>query len=291
MTFSIIVPAYNAANTLSRLLDSLEKQTCRDFEVIVINDASTDGTATIARGYDCTLINLADNRGPAYCRNLGAKRASGEILLFTDSDCQAHRNWVENIRRIFSATDTDAIMGRLVIPPSTFVGDCISALGFPAGGAIGFDKIWRVDRQGFTRSLSSCNCAVRNTVFWEAGGFDESFPYAGGEDSYLAYRMVENRRRIRYCPEVLVHHEARNSIRGFMKWHFRRGASSFIFSSKISGRQRYVALRLWSTGNIIRRYAVDKKFPLIMVLLGVSTLFQGIGYLSAKHNTIKQDKR
>lgn len=283
MRFSVIVPAYNAEATLPTLLDSLSNQSFKDFEVIVVDDCSQDSTFRIAQSYHFNVIQLSENHGPAYCRNMGAKSARGDIFVFTDSDCRANRNWLKNIQRHFSQNDTEAIMGRLVILPSTFLGDSISALGFPAGGAIGFDKIWKVDRDGFTTSLSSCNCAIRKDVFWNIGGFDESFPYAGGEDSLMALRLTTLNYRIRYVPDVLAYHEARGSLGDFLKWQFRRGISSYIFSTKVANKKDFVSLRLWSTRNIMRRYCTDKKFPLILFLLGTGFLVQCIGFLFANY--------
>ena len=283
MKFSVIVPAYEAEATLPALLDSLSTQSYQDFEVIVADDCSKDGTAEVARSYDCKIIRLPENHGPAYCRNVGAKKARGEVLVFTDSDCCVDRHWLENIQKHFFQNGTEAIMGRLMLRPSTFLGDSISALGFPAGGAIGFDKIWKVDQKGFTDSLSSCNCAVKKDIFWKVGGFDESFPYPGGEDSFLAYNLRRLNCRIRYCPDVLVYHQARDSLRDFFKWQFRRGESSFIFSTKVSNRKNFLSLRIWSTGNIIRYYFRDKKFPMVLFLLCTSLFLQFIGFLLAKH--------
>lgn len=284
MRFSIIVPAYNAEADLPSLLESLSNQTIDDFEVIVVDDCSRDDTPKIARSYLCKVVQLSENHGPAYCRNIGAKNAKGDILVFTDSDCKVDLNWLKNISRHFSQNTADAIMGRLVMLPSTFLGDSISALGFPAGGAIGFDKIWRVDKDGFTDSLSSCNCAIKKNIFWEIGGFDESFPYPGGEDSLLAYCLVRLNYKIRYCPGVVAYHSARDSLRGFLKWQFRRGMSSFIFSTKISNKKNFLLLRLWSTENIIRYYCPSKRLPLVLFLLGTSFFVQFVGFLFAKYD-------
>jgi glycosyltransferase involved in cell wall biosynthesis len=283
MRFSVIVPGYNAETTLPVLLDSLSNQGHKDFEVVFIDDCSGDRTAYIAESFHCKVIRMKVNHGPAYCRNIGAKKARGEILVFTDSDCCVDRHWLENIEKHFSQNDTEALMGRLVLRASTFLGDSISALGFPAGGAIGFDKIWKVDQRGYTESLSSCNCAMKKNIFWKVGGFDESFPYPGGEDTLLAYRLRGLNYRIKYCPDAVVYHEARSSFREFLRWQFRRGVSSYIFSSKVSNKKGFLSLRIWSTGNIIRHYCRDKRFPLILSLLGVSFLVQCVGFLLAKH--------
>jgi len=282
MKLSVVVPAYNAEKTLPVLLDSLLTQSCRDFEVIVVDDGSRDDTVSIIEKYNCQLIQLKENHGPAYCRNLGAQKAQGEILVFTDSDCSVTFDWLKTIENHFYYKETEAIMGRLVLLPSDYMGDSISALGFPAGGAIGFDKIWKVDKDGFTDSLSSCNCAVRKDIFWKAGGFDETFPFPGGEDSLLAYGMRRLGYRIEYCPDVVAYHKARDSLRDFLAWQFRRGISSFIFSTKISDKKGFLALRVWSTANVIKHYLWDKKFPLIFLLLVTSFVTQLVGFIVAK---------
>ena len=284
MKLSVIVPTYNAETTLPGLLDSISGQIYEDFELIVVDDCSTDNSSSIVQEYPCTLIQSEKNRGPAYCRNRGAQKAQGDILVFTDSDCIVDRNWLDNIQRHFSQNSADAIMGRLVIKPSTFLGDSISALGFPAGGCIGFDKVWKIDHNGYTDSLSSCNCAIRRDVFLKIGGFDETFPFPGGEDSLLAYHLRRLNYRIGYCPDVLAYHAARDSLGEFFKWQFQRGMSSFIFSKKVSSKKNFLSLRIWSTRNIIRCYFADKKFPLVLFLLCTSFFVQFIGFLSARYN-------
>jgi GT2 family glycosyltransferase len=226
---------------------------------------------------------LSKNHGPAYCRNIAAKSARGEILVFTDSDCCVDRNWLANIYNYFSQNDIETIMGRLVLLPSSFLGNSISALGFPAGGTLGFDRIWKVDQNGFTDSLSTCNCAVKKNIFRAVGGFDESFPFPGGEDSLFAYNLRQLNYRIKYCPDVLVYHGSRDSLIDFVKWQFKRGVSSYIFSTKVSGKKNFLSLRLWSTGNILRHYYNDKKFPLIVMLLSASLLVQSAGFLYGRH--------
>ena len=279
MKFSVIVPAFNARETLSGLLVSLAAQTFIDFETIIVDDASTDGSPDLAARHDCTLIRLDRNRGPAWCRNRGAEAARGDILVFTDSDCRVAPDWLESIARQFSTPGTDAVMGRLVINPANTLGRAIANLGFPAGGTIGFHKLWRVDSRGHTHSLSTCNCALRRPVFECIGGFDTTFPYPGGEDSLLAYRLIENGHRIRYCTDIVAFHPARDTLRGFGRWQFRRGISSLIFASKVRRRRKFVGLRLWSTTNILRHAAGDRLFPLVLMLLLLSFGLQTAGLL------------
>ena len=183
-------------------------------------------------------------------------------------------------------------MGRLIISSSTYLGDCISALGFPAGGSIGFDKIWRVDDQGYTTSLSTCNCAIRKNIFEAAGGFDETFPYPGGEDTLLAYALCRNGCRIKYCPDIKVHHAPRTKLKDFIRWQFRRGISSYLFAQKIPVKSDFIKLRIWSIKNIIATYKTDKKIPLILILLLTGYFSQILGYLLTKmnHSISKQNR-
>lgn len=285
MKLSVIVPAYNAGGHIKTFLDSFADQTSTvKSEIIFVDDCSQDNTPDIIKEYNYRLLQLNENHGPAYCRNLGARHAAGDVLVFSDSDCRLTPQWLENIQRYFSQNDVDAIMGRLRILPSNYLGDSISALGFPAGGAIGFEKIWKVDHNGYTQSLSSCNCAIRRNIFRRAGGFDENFPYAGGEDSLLAYNLAQSNYKIKFCPDVVVHHLARKSFSGFLNWQFKRGISSYIFSKKIKTKKRFLSLRLWSTCNIIRHYCTDIKFPMVLFLLVASFSVQFTGFVFAKYN-------
>ena len=88
MKISIIIPVYNASLTLKECLDSIFDSSFKDFEVILVSDNSTDESVKIAKKYNCTIIELKENKGPALARNTGAKAAKGDLLLFIDSDVE-----------------------------------------------------------------------------------------------------------------------------------------------------------------------------------------------------------
>ncbi len=279
MKFSIIVPVYNAAATLPGLLQSLGRLYDTDHEVILVDDASTDGSADLAASWPYRLIRMETNRGPARCRNAGAAAACGDILVFTDADCRVHPRWLHAFDEALADGKAAAVMGRLALMPSNTLGNAISALGFPAGGSVGFPRIWRVDADGFTQSLSTCNCAVTRAVFERVGGFDEGFPLAGGEDSYLAHALGRNGFRIRYCPEAVAWHPARDRLGDFFAWQFRRGISSYLFAKRVVNKQGFLKLRAWSTVNVIRHSRQDGKLPLVLTLLAASFGIQLTGFL------------
>lgn len=274
---SVIIPAYNAEADIGNLIASLRRQTFSNFETIIVDDCSNDKTANMAREY-CRVITLKKNQGPSIARNIGTNHAQGEILAFTDTDCIPAFDWLERIDEVFLNPTISAVMGKLYIPQSNFIGDSISALGFPAGGSIGFEKIWPVDSDGFTNHLSSSNFAIRKNVIRKIGGFDGDFSIYC-EDSEFAFRLIKAGIKIKFCPDIVVSHKPMTSFFVFIKNHIKRGQGNYIFRKKLSYVGDFIKMRLWSTKNIFRTYYKDVKFPLIFILLGMSFLCQQIGYI------------
>lgn len=97
-TFSVIVPTWNEASSLPYLLGSLRGQTVREFEVLVADSGSTDGTATVARSFGAVFLP-GERKGPAEGRNRGAVRARADVLVFIDADCIAPPTLLESIQR------------------------------------------------------------------------------------------------------------------------------------------------------------------------------------------------
>jgi GT2 family glycosyltransferase len=187
--------------------------------------------------------------------------------------------WIKRINNSFQDKTLKVIQGRVEIPKSTYLGDCISAQGFPGGGLVGFEKMWRVDKNAFTGHITSCNFAIRKEVFQEHGYFDESFPFPGNEDSELSYRLTKQGVKIKYCSNLLVYHEPREDLMSFVKWMFSRGRSNYYFKKKVGSVRSFVMLRLWSSKNIITKFAFDRKVFLIVPLMFLSFVLQQAGYI------------
>ena len=90
--------------------------------------------------------------------------------------------------------------------------------------------------------------------------------------------MTKNGFRIRFLPDLIVHHEPRSGLRSFARWHFNRGRSNYHFKRIVGDVGPFVRLRLWSTGNILRTYWNDPKIIVIVPLLGLSFAMQQAGY-------------
>lgn len=278
---SIIIPVYNSANLLARTIESVQKQKVDfDFELIVYDDCSTDDSFEVAQNYSGVKVYRNEkNFGPAETRNNAIRKAEGGILAFIDADCVAGDSWLHNIEKHFQDKQLTVLMGNVKIPPSTFLGDSISALGFPGGGSTGFEKIWKVDAEGYTKHITSCNFAVRKEVFEKHGFFDESFPLAGGEDPELALRWSKKGVLIKFCSDVVVFHEPRKSFVSFTKWMFYRGRASFYFKKKVGKIGSFIKLRFWSSKNIILTHLFSLNIFLIIPLLFWALVMQQLGFI------------
>lgn len=279
---SVIIPARNSAGKLGRNLRSLARQTVEPFEVIVVDDKSRDGTVEEASRYADTVLRAGVRGGPARARNMGLRSATGDIIAFTDSDCVVAPDWVEKILENFSRNDADALVGRTAVPPSTFLGDCISSLGFPAGGGLGFESVWPVYDDGYTVTLSTCNCALRRESFGRFGVFDEDFPTAAGEDTVFAHNLRELGGRIRFCPDMEVEHSPMTSMATFVRRQYERGIGNYFIKRKLGRVMPLIRLRFWSTKNMILKRLKDPGLPVMLCLLFAAFFLQQLGFLRAR---------
>lgn len=120
MFFSIIIPAYNAEKTISKAIESVYSQSCRDFELIVVNDGSLDGTQRICEEYIKCVPNLTiynnSNHGVSYSRNFGIKKSKGSYLFFLDADDEIEKDCLELLynKLSFLEFEPDIVFGQLV---------------------------------------------------------------------------------------------------------------------------------------------------------------------------------
>jgi|GEM_PF-1126060 glycosyltransferase involved in cell wall biosynthesis len=177
---SVVIPAFNEAKFIRRTLGSLAKQTYRNFELIVVDNASTDDTAKIAAELGAKVI-LESIRGVAAARQAGFAAARGEIIATTDADTLLPKNWLKQIVSKFESDPDLAGFGGLYRLHS---GSLSAKLAFPDIAYL----FWLLDRGvrgGW--SLAGANMAVRKTAFEKVGGFNTSLKIM--EDCDLSQRL------------------------------------------------------------------------------------------------------
>ncbi|MDB5495198.1 MAG: glycosyl transferase [Phenylobacterium sp.] len=216
---SVVVVTYQSAPTLERCLAALAAQSFRDFELIVVDNASTDGAArgSAAADRSITLLENAENRGFSGGVNDGAKAARGRWLALINPDAYAEPDWLERLVAAAQAhPDVRAFASRqlMAADPSRLdgLGDVMASAGFPFRGGYtqpdsGAHRIGEV--------FSPCGGAmlIDRALFLELGGFDERlFCYC--EDVDLGYRLRLAGERTLVVPDAVVHHEGSASTGG-----------------------------------------------------------------------------
>jgi len=209
---SVVVCSLNGAHRIRECLDGLQGLDYPDYEVIVVNDGSTDRTAAIAREYGYGLIST-ENRGLGSARNTGLQAASGDIVAFIDDDAYPDRDWLRYLAYEFLTTDHVGIGGPNISPPGD--GRLADAVANTPGGPI---HVLLSDREA--EHIPGCNMAFRKAALEEVGGFDSRFRVAG-DDVDLCWRLRARGWTLGFTPSAVVWHHRRSSVRAF--WRQQRG--------------------------------------------------------------------
>ncbi|MBT8398739.1 MAG: glycosyltransferase, partial [Gemmatimonadetes bacterium] len=203
---SVVVAAFNAGDTLEECLVGLEALRYPDYEVIVVDDGSTDDTATIAGRFETRLIRT-ENRGLSRARNTGIDSASGEIVAFIDADAYPDPEWLTYLALSFERSDFVGMGGPNIAPPdSGMVAACVANA---PGGPV---HVLRTDHEA--EHVPGCNMAFRKWALDEIGGFDPRFRVAG-DDVDLCWRIQAQGWRIGFSPGAVVWHHPRQTVAGY----------------------------------------------------------------------------
>ena len=226
LSFSVIVPIFNAQETLQRCLSALAQSVNKSTEIILVNNSSTDNSLTICEDFKQSHPNLRilllqeDTMGPSAARNTGANLAEGEWLIFTDADCIPSRTWISDYLVHFSDAGLGAVAGCIwPYPPSNLVQKAISIFTLPPIT----EEIVHSDfniREGF---YPTANLAVKKEIFDLIGGFNESLRF--GEDHELCHKIYRAGYRIKAIETAVVEHIHRSTLKGLLKQAFGFGSS------------------------------------------------------------------
>ncbi|KJU83079.1 glycosyl transferase family 2 [Candidatus Magnetobacterium bavaricum] len=199
MRVSVIVPAYNAAATIGKCMEGLFRQTFNrdDYEVIVVDDGSEDATVKCLGGFPVKLYRQP-NRGPAAARNHGAGGASGDILLFTDSDCVCDQSWIQEMLKPFETPNIAAVKG-VYRNAQTSLTSRFAQVEFE-------ERYELLKKSAFIDMVDTYSAAIKREVFEGIGGFDEGFPRANNEDTELSYRLCAAGHKMVFNPNAIVYH-------------------------------------------------------------------------------------
>jgi len=211
---SIVIPTFNGASRIRNCLDSLVTQTTgRDVEILVVDDGSTDNTASVVSTYSSVRLITQANAGPAAARNRGALEALGKILLFTDDDCVPMPDWLEAMLEPFKDPGMVGAKGVYRTHQKSL--------------AARFVQIEYEDKYRLMAGLANIDfidtysAAFRRERFLEMTGYDTSFPVACAEDVELSYRMSARGWKMKFVPAAIVYHTHPGTFSSYLKKKYK----------------------------------------------------------------------
>lgn len=214
MMYSIIIPVYNRPAEVRELLDSLVLQTCKDFEVLIIEDGSVICCDDVVDAYEEQLqvsYYYKPNSGRSLTRNYGMERAKGNYLVFFDSDCIIPEDYFQKVTAYLEQTGADCFGGpdkahksfSLMQKAISYSMTSFLTTGGIRGSKKGLEKfVPRTFNMGFS-------CEVYQTV----GGFKDMF----GEDIDLSTRIRKAGFSVELFPDAYVYHKRRVNLKSFYR--------------------------------------------------------------------------
>lgn len=245
--FSVVVCSYNGARNIGRTLSALRELDYPDFEVIVVDDGSTDGTSDIAATVDGIRLIRTRNCGLSHARNVGMRAASGELIAYVDDDAWPDRQWLRYLAHGFRSGGYAGVGGPNIVPEDDpCVAQCVA--NSPGGPT----HVLLTD--SVAEHIPGCNMAFRTDRLREIGGFDEQYTIAG-DDVDVCWRLQEAGHTLGFSPAALVWHRRRNTVRGYLKQQYNYGRAEGMLEAKWP--QKYNSLghvawhgRLYGTGSL-----------------------------------------
>jgi glycosyltransferase involved in cell wall biosynthesis len=222
---SVVVAAYNAARTLPACLESLTRLNYPDYEVLLVDDGSTDGTREVARKFPSVrYFRLEENQGLSVARNSGTDLATGEIVAFTDADCRADADWLRYLVHDLQTGGYAGIGGHNLLPPddSALAAAVMAAPGGPLPVMLN-DRI--------AEHLPGCNMAFWRDALRAVGGFDPVFRKAG-DDVDLCWRLQATGCVLGFSPGGFVWHYRRSTVGAYLRQQHGYGEAEALLERK-----------------------------------------------------------
>ena len=221
---SVVVACYNGARTLKACLEAATSLKYPDYEVILVDDGSTDSTPEIAAQFPTVRYLRHDNLGLSVARNTGIAASLGEIVAFTDADCRPDEDWLYYLVGDLVASRFAGIGGHNLLPPEdSWV--AASVMVSPGGPA----HVMLTDR--VAEHIPGCNMAFWKWALEEIGCFDPVLRKAG-DDVDVCWRLQQRGYQLGFSPAGFVWHYRRSTVRDYLKQQHGYGEAEAMLERK-----------------------------------------------------------
>jgi GT2 family glycosyltransferase len=246
---TVIIPSLNGARGVDRCLRALAAQSIRPrLEILVVDDGSTDDTASVARAHGVTVVSHPVNLGIAAARNTGLNAAAADIVAFLDDDCEPEPEWARHLLSGYADGDVAGVSGPIIprTPPGYLSGfltrnnplvplelELTGSYSLPYRFWLYLRRQWSAQPRTGPRdvySFAGANMSFRRKVLFEAGQFDERFRF-GAEELDMCMRVAQHRpgARLAFVPAARVVHHFKPQLRDTL----RRSRSYGVGSARL----------------------------------------------------------
>lgn len=276
---SVVVCAHNAKATIEECLRSLSRLKYPSYEVIVVDDGSTDGTGLISAHYGARLVRI-ERGGLSQARNEGIRMAKGNIVAFIDADAYADPDWLYFAVTALEEKNAAAVGGPNICPPGDgFVAHCVDqSPGNPTHVLID---------DTHAEHIPGCNMIFRKGALETVGMFDVTHR-AAGDDVDVCWKLLARQERIAFSPSAVVWHHRRGTVRGFLRQQRGYGFAEAHLHNRYPGHYNAFGYSVWR-GRIYDG-ATQALGKLDLPLLFRSRIYQG-QFGSAQFQSIYQPFR
>jgi O-antigen biosynthesis protein len=221
---SLVICSYNGASTVESCLRSMERLKYPDYEIIFVDDGSTDHTQEILKQFPSVINIRQTNHGLSYARNIGMNAATGDVVVYTDSDCEADEDWLYYFCLALVRSGFGGMGGPNLIPDEgSWIADCV---GLSPGGPT---HVMIDDRTA--EHVPGCNMGFWTHVIRSVQGFDPQFRKAG-DDVDAIWRVQNMGYAIGFSPAAQVWHYRRNTIKAYLKQQRGYGEAEALLKYK-----------------------------------------------------------
>jgi glycosyltransferase involved in cell wall biosynthesis len=228
---SVVVCTYNGGRTLDQCLRSLLALDYPDYEVIIVDDGSTDDTPTILDRFPGVHVIRQENRGLSSARNVGLQAATGSVVAYTDSDCFADPDWLSLLVGQLERGGAAAVGGPNLTPEDGWLAGCVAAAPGQPTHVLESDQV--------AEHIPGCNMAFRREALLAIHGFDSQY-HKAGDDVDVCWRLQQAGLWITFAPGAVVWHHRRRTPRTYLRQQAGYGEAEallrFKHPDKFTGR-------------------------------------------------------
>lgn len=219
MLISVIIPAYNAKSTIIKTLFFLHQQDYKDeIEIIVVNSSQDNIKEVIQRKFpDVNVIQLEKRAFTGDAKNVGLKKARGNIIAFIDSDCVAEKNWLSTIKKRF--TQGHKLVGGSI--GNLNPGNIVSKAEY----FLELIQLSPGSRARYVSLISTANCFFAREIFYKYGNFPT---IRKGVDMLFSYNLIKKKEKILFSPEMKIYHACTTNFLIYIKKQILHGEFSIL---------------------------------------------------------------